>query len=292
MQLIDLETLVLAVQESSLSAAARRLFVSQPAVSARIRRLETAAGEPLLRRSGRGVRPTAAGAYLHERALPLLEQLRRLDQEIGERGEVRGRLALGATDLVAVHRLPAVIRKLRRRRPHLELAVRVEGTAALLRLLGEGEVEMVLATLPVSDERFESVALYRDPLVIVADPRHRLAARRKIVPPDLAAETWILHKPESITRQLVEGFFAGHGVALRVGMEISSPEAIKELVHARLGLGVLPACSVKRDLTAGRLASLGVRGFDLIRSTGLIVRRATPLSRAAGALRHQLVGTD
>ena len=288
MNLTELETFVRAVQEGSLSAAARKLHVSQPAVSTRLRKLEQSVGEPLLLRTGRGVTLTPAGSHLYARALPMLEELLRLGQEVTGDGPLRGRLQLAATDIVAVHHLPPVLRKLRRRHPRLELAVFVEGTSGLLDLLETGATEIAVGTLPVDPARFEARALFHDPLVVVGPPKHSLARARKVSPEDVAGETWILHKSTSVTRRLVEGFFGALGLSLRVEMEISSPEAIRELVRSGLGLSVLPEAAVRRDIGSGRLARIPVQGFVIDRSSGWIVRRARPLSSAATALRDLL----
>lgn len=288
MRLSDLETLAAAVREGSLSAAARRLFLTQPAVSARLKRLEREVGEPLLRRSGQGVAPTAAGRRLCERAETLLEEVRRLREEVAGDAPLTGPLAIGATDLVSIYHLPPILRRFRRCHPKCELALRVEGTAPLVALLGSGEVELALGTLPITDPEIEARPLFRDELVVVAPPGHPRAGRAGVRPEDLAAETWISHKPESVTRRLVEGFFATHGVRLRVAMEISSPEAIKKLVAARLGIAPLPWCAVRREVREGRLAVVRPRGFRLERHSGLLLRRGRPLGRAAAAFREIL----
>lgn len=281
MDWIDLETFVLAVQQGSLSEAARRLFVSQPAVSVRLRRLEAAVGEPLLHRSRKGVRPTAAGAHLFERARPLLESWRELGKELGSGAPLRGRLNLGCTDLVAVHHLPSVLRKVRRRHPELDVTVQVDGTAPLLAMLDSAEIELALATLPVPEDRYLSAAIFRDPLVVVCPPDHRLAGRKSVSPAAVASDSWILHKTSSLSRGLVDGFFSSLGMRLRIEMEISSPEAIRELVHAGLGLSVLPERTVKKDLAAGRMKKIVIHGFRIERSSGWVIRRDRPLSRAA-----------
>ena len=291
MELVDLETFVTAVREESLSAAARELFVSQPAVSVRIRRLERELGSPLFERSGRGVVPTPTGRRLYERTVPLLRQLRDLSQELDPEGPVRGRLDLGATDLVAIYHLPRVLRGLRRAHPDIELAMHVEGTVSLTRLLERGDVELAIGTLPVPAREMEETALFTDALVVVAGPDHPLAAKRRVAPRRLVDETWILHKPDSVTRQLVEEFFATHGAPLRIAMEISSPEAIKELVHARLGISALPECAVRREIAGGRLVKIPVGGFRLERTSGLLQLRGRALSRPGRALRELLVAS-
>jgi LysR family transcriptional regulator, low CO2-responsive transcriptional regulator len=136
--------------------------------------------------------------------------------------------------------------------------------------------------LPVGEPRIESVALFNDPLVVVAPTGHRLAGKR-LPPKAVATEPWISHKADSVTRRQIEGFFASHGLRLRVAMEISNPEAIVRLVEARLGLAALPLRAVRREVREGRLAILAVRGFRLERASGLIRRAGTNPGRAAEA---------
>ncbi|MFN8546905.1 MAG: LysR substrate-binding domain-containing protein [Candidatus Eisenbacteria bacterium] len=284
MRLSDLESFVQAVRAGSLSAAARRLFVTQPAISARLRRLEREVGERLLVRSGRGVHPTARGARLFARCGPLLEELKQLESELHAEERIGGRLAIGATDLVAIYHLPAALARLRRRFPALEVQVQVEGTAELIRSLEAGAIEFAIVTAPVSTAGLELSPLFEDPLVVVAAHGHPLAAKRRVTAELVAAQPWLNHKRESVTRLSLETFFAGHGVALRTEMEISSPEAIKALVKAGLGVAALPARAVARELREAQLELIQVVGFDLRRGSSLAVRRGAPLSRAARSL--------
>jgi DNA-binding transcriptional LysR family regulator len=288
MEWSDVETFVLAVEHGSLSEAARRLYVSQPAVSVRLRRLESAAGETLLHRSGRGVRPTPAGTHLYERARPLLDAWRQLSQELGQDTPLRGRLAIGCTDLVAAHHLPSALRRLRKRHGRLDVTVQVDGTAPLLALLDGAEVELAIATLPVTERRYRSAAVFHDPLVVVGPPRHRFSGPKVVRAAAVAEEPWILHKSHSVSRRLVDDFFAERGATLRTEMEISSPEAIRELVRAGLGLSVLPERMVRRDLGSRKISLIRVEGFPIERSSGWVVRTDRPLSRAARALQEIL----
>ncbi len=282
MRLSDLEALAAAVREGSVTAAGRRLFLTQPAVSARLRRLEREVGEPLLRRTAHGVKPTPAGLRLAEEAGRLLDGLRGLERSVGRAGPLAGTLTLGATDLVAIHYLPPILRRFRSRHPAVDLVLRVEGTQPLVALLTAGEIDLALGTLPVTDARIESLALFRDPLVVVAPPGHRLAGKR-LSARAVAAEPWISHKADSVTRRQIEEFFAANGLSLRVAMEISNPEAIARLVEARLGLAALPLRAVRREVREGRLAILPVRGFRLERTSGRLRRAGATPGRAAEA---------
>jgi LysR family transcriptional regulator, low CO2-responsive transcriptional regulator len=286
-RLSDLETLVITVREGSVTAAGRRLFLTQPAVSARLRRLERDAGEPLLRRTSRGVLATPAGERLVERASRLLAELQEIEHAAGGKAPLSGSLALGATDLVAIHHLPPVLRRFRRLHPDVDLVLRIEGTEPLVALLASNEIELALGTLPVAEPWVESWPLFRDPLVVVAPAGHPLAGKR-LRPDAVAREPWISHKADSVTRRQVEAFFASHGLRLRVAMEISNPEAIVRLVEARLGLAALPLRAVRREVREGKLAVLTVRGFRLERSSGLLLRRGASLSRAGSAFRALL----
>lgn len=290
MNLTDLETFVRAAQEGSLSAAARRLFISQPAVSARLRRLEQALGERLLERSGRGVRPTPVGSLLLARCHPLLQEVHRLEAEVRGEAPPGARLIIGATDLAAIYRLPRALASFRRRFPALEVQVQVEGSNALVHALEEGRIEFAIVTLPVASARVELTPLFEDPLRVVAAPGHPLAGRRSVAPKLVAAEAWLNHKRDSVTRRSLESFFASHDLALRTEMEISNPEAIKALVQARLGVAALPACAVEREVRQKLLVPIAVRGWNLSRVSGLAIRRGLVLSQAAEALIRLLRG--
>jgi molybdate transport repressor ModE-like protein len=277
-EIFSLRCLEAAARLGSLTAAARALGVSQPAVSVKIGALERRLGAPLLERRARGVSPTAAGEAVIERARRVLDEVRSLEGEL-DRGPLTGRLRIGSTDVVVLHRLPSILKQFRSRHPGVDLQLVIEGTPALTDAVRAREVEFALITLPIPNPPGPLRPLYRDPLVFVVAPSHPLAARRAVRLEEIAAEHLLAHKTGSITRGLIDGYFTARGLAPRIVMEVSSPEVIRRMAQSGLGVAVLPEVGVAEDLRRGRLKKVAVRGWDLERISGLLQPPAGPPSR-------------
>jgi DNA-binding transcriptional LysR family regulator len=294
---MDLQTIryFLAVaEEGSFGAAARRVGVSQPAISQGIARLEGEVGGRLFDRSARRAALTPEGELLLEPARRLRDDAESLGNLIDRsRGVVRGRLELGTTDAASIYVLPRVYRAFRRRYPDVELSVRVEGTRPLLRQLADRSIELGIVSLSVgdlsalpADSPWLADPLYREDLPFILSARHPLASRRRIELAELADTPFITFKEDSVTRRAVAALFAAAGMEPRVAMEISSPEAIKKLVEVGLGASVLPARSVAAEVRAGTLVTPTVRGARLDRVLGVVRDpRRSPSPAAAAFLR-------
>jgi DNA-binding transcriptional LysR family regulator len=272
------------VREGGFSAAARTLHLSQPSVSARVRCLEEEVGEKLVERRGGRARPTPAGEHL----LAVAENLSRAADDFG-RAAVdylalkRGRLDIGTTDTASIHVLPRAYRLFLERYPGVDLSVTVDGTASLLAALRAGRIELAVANLPAEGADLDTRVIDEERLLPVVARRHPLASRRRIRLEELADVPLITFKATSVTRREVDRAFAARGIAPRIAMEISSPEAIKKLVEVGLGFSVLPERSVRAEVRSGRLASPRLSGARLERRIGLIRLESRYLSPAAHA---------
>ncbi|MBZ0266713.1 LysR family transcriptional regulator, partial [bacterium] len=248
MELRAMRYFVAVADAGSFRGAAARSGVSQPAVSQAVAALEAELGERLFDRSGRGIALTPAGSALVDAARRVVNDFDALPAVLQARsGEVRGRLEIGTTDAASIYVLPKVYRAFGRRYPLVETSVRVEGTESLLRQLEAGEIEVAIVTVAAGaltvavPNGFTAEPLYREALQFIISGRHALAGRRRVTFAELAAVPLITFKEASITRQAIDARFLEDGVAPKVAMEMSSPEAIKKLVEVGLGASVLPA---------------------------------------------------
>jgi DNA-binding transcriptional LysR family regulator len=272
MELEPLRTYVKVVQTGSLSAAARAVARSQPAVTIQIQGLEREVGDQLLVRGARGVQPTAAGEILYTRAQSLLRQAEDLFEELRTVGSLQsGRLRLGATDVMALVYLPKVLQDFGRSYPGIQVTVEVEGSRELTRRVRKGDLDLALVTLPVAEADLEIRELHRERLCFVAAPGHRLG-RRRLSLAQIAREPMIHHKRDSVTRAEVTALFRIHGLEPRIAMEVSSPEAIKALVSLGLGIAPLAPSQVAQARREGKLVRLSVPEFRCWRRSGLIRR--------------------
>ncbi len=284
MNLEGLRTFVLAVELGSLTAAARAVGRTQPAVTVQIQNLEREAGDRLLVRGARGVRATRSGEILCGRARAILREAEDLIDELRAVGSLRrGRLRIGATDVMALYFLPRILMRFRRTYPGIQVTVAVEGSRALAQRVLSGELDLGLVTLPLEHPNLSVQECHRERVDFVAARDHALAGRRRLTLAELAAEPMIHHKADSVTREAVATVFRMQGLEPRVAMEVSSPEAIKELVAVGLGIAPLSRAQVRAEVERGRLVRLPAPGFICWRRSGVVRRRDAPPPRSVSA---------
>ncbi len=266
----------------SIVAAAREHFVTQPAVSLQLKKLEEEVGQRLLERRGRRLVPTEAGAVLVARAGEVVRSLELAESELRGLSELEaGTLRMGNTDAAGVYVLPDVYRAFHGRYPGVRIEIMVGDTHRLLDALAGRQIELATVTLPVAVPGVAVHPVYREELVVVARPDDALAARRRMGPEDLVGHGVITYPAGSNTRRMIDEVFAAHGATLRARMEISSPEAMRQFARAGLGASILPRPMVAADIGSGALKELAIPGLRFEREIGMVHRDADALSPAA-----------
>ena len=182
-----------------------------------------------------------------------------------------GRVRIGTGATACIHLLPPMLRDLRKRLPSLDIAVSTGNTADIVKLIEDHALDVGLVTMPARGPTLSITPVLDDEFVAIASPDAE-ALPARVTPAVLAARPLVLYEPAAQTRRIVDQWCARAGLALKPVMELGSVEAIKELVGAGLGYGVLPRMAVSNAKKRG----------------GLVVRSLTPrLSRKlALVLRH------
>jgi DNA-binding transcriptional LysR family regulator len=281
MELDRLRSFQVVCEEGSVSRAAVRLFRTQPAISMQLAALEAEAGARLLRRTGRGVTPTPEGRRLLAAAAELFRAHERL-REAWAGEDDGGDLRVAASDTVARHVLPPVLRALVRRRPAVRLQLVQSATPETLNRLRSGEVEVGFVLRPIADPRLahEPVLRYRH---VAVSARHTRGGG-PIDPAELARGPLVLLARGTQTRHLVDEAFRARGLSPDRVLEVSTVSLAKELVRCGLGTGIVPAYAVEpRD----RLRVRPIAGAS-VREIAVAWRRDLPLTRAAADLLEQV----
>lgn len=282
MELRQLKYFHAVVQLGSVGAAAKANFVTQPAVTLQIQKLEEEVGEKLLERCGRRVAPTQAGRLLAEHAEAILRRVDIAENALaGLRGLESGFLRMGNIDAASVYVLPGVYRSFHRKYPGVKIEIIVGDTARLLEALRRGEVELATTTLPIDAGGFAILPIYRDEMVLVAHPKHVLARRKRVTLGDVVEAGLITYPPTAVTRRLIDRVFAEHDVSLDATMEIASPDAIKRLTQAGLGASILPRPLVAAEVRRGALRVVQPRSIRFHRTIGMVYRYEDSLSPPA-----------
>jgi molybdate transport repressor ModE-like protein len=265
----QLEIFAAISQEGSITAAARRIGLSQAAASQALAELENQLQRRLFDRHGRRLVGNAAGRDLLPAAKRVLDQVR--DIETGE-GRQPARLNLFASLTAGNYMLPARIAAFARRHPAAEFRVKIGNTEhvveSLLRFESDaGWIEgladhPLLARFPWRDDR----------LAVIAKPGHRLAGKRAL-PAALEGERWVLREKGSGTREVFEEAIRGKFGLLRVPIELGGVGAIKRAVMAGAGLACISESAIEPELKSGQLRRVYTPWLDLRRPITVLVHR-------------------
>ncbi|MDX1803282.1 MAG: LysR family transcriptional regulator [Alcanivorax sp.] len=288
--MIDTPTLLafMAVAESgSFSAAAERLYITQPAISKRIALLEQQLEARLFDRVGRQIQLTEAGRALLPRARQVLMDVEDMARAIHDlSGEVAGKLRIGTSHHIGLHRLPPVLRQFSRDYPQVKLDIHFIDSEEAWEDVLHGELEMGVVTLPPQpDERLYSEMIWEDPLVFMCAPEHPLAKAGNITLETLTRHSAILPSPITFTRGIVERLFDEHNLKLDIAMSTNYLETIHMMVSIGLGWSVLPATMVDDSVI-----QLDVDVPLPRRQLGVVIHPGRSQSNAARAFLHALRG--
>lgn len=268
----------------SITSAANRLALTQPAVTLQLRNLQALAGLPLIQRTGSGMALTDVGQTvlaLAERVeLALLDCEQRLDMIAGRTG---GRVSIGAVS-TAKYFVPFVIAAFSQRYPKIDVILQIGNRQEIHAALRGYDLDIAIMGQPPADIEVELRPLGEHPHVIVASAAHPLAKRRTCYALDLADETFISRERGSGTRMLMERFFEQQSLKPKIALEADSNETIKQSVIAGLGIAFISQHTVSHELDEGRLVALRLDGLPVMRHWHAIRRSDKVLLPASQAM--------
>jgi DNA-binding transcriptional LysR family regulator len=271
MEIRQLKAFLAIAEAKTFTAGARRVNVTQAAISMQIRQLEDEVGLPLFTRTPRRVILTEAGEYLLTRARKILREHDAAVAEIAEvAGAEYGRLRIGtASGTFAMNQLPGIIQKLKERFPNSEITVTSGTSEKLVERIMHGELDTAFVSLPVDNLNISTESLFADEIVAIAHPKHSLAGSKYISAATLAGENLILGERGGNTRRMIDEFFNASNVRPNITMELSRQEAINRMVENDLGIGMAGAKSVTKEIRQGRLTSWMIEGAEIKWELGL-----------------------
>lgn len=272
-------------RRGSLSGAAQAIGIGQPSASQHLRLLETAAGQRLVERNGRGSRLTEAGRVLARHAAQALATLAAGEQELGAlAGLQTGTIRLGASTAPGAYVLPDSLGCFRRDYPSVDVEVEIAASGEILRRLLAGRVEMALVGVDEADDRIALDPFLSDEIIGVAKPGHIATKNGTLEPNELHELTLLCREPDSSSRARVERELSTIGVEPANVWELGSSEAVKRAVREGLGVGFLSRYAVAEEVERGELEAFRLRGRPPMDREFSIARLASrPLSPAETA---------
>jgi DNA-binding transcriptional LysR family regulator len=266
----------------SFTRAADSLHMTQPTVSQQLAMLEMHFGTPLIERGTRRLRLTPAGAAL----LPYAEKLLTLSQEAFEATRAAAGLAdrtlrLGVGHTLAIYLLPGLLSRYQAQYPGYPIRITAGNTEQLLASVASEAVELALVGSPAEHPELVVTPFMHDHLVVIVAPTDLWAQRVEVELEELRQRTLLIREPgsalhASVERLLGASFLSGNSV-----IQLGETEAIKRSVEAGLGVALIQGIAVEREVAAGNLYALRLRGGDDSRTYSVARRRDHPLSSAA-----------
>lgn len=272
-------------RRGSLSAAAQAVGIGQPSASQHLRTLETAAGQRLVERSGRGSRLTEGGRVLASHAAQALAALAAGEQELGAlAGLQAGTIRLGASTAPGSYLLPDTLGCFRRDYPGVDVEIEIAASGEILRRLLMGRVELAIVGVDRADERIALEPFLADEIVGVARPGLVETSDGRLAPRALTRATLLCREPDSSSRAYVEEELRTLGVQPSRVWELGSTEAVKRAAREGLGVAFLSAYAVAEEIERGELEVFRLRGRKPLARNFHIARLAgRPLSPAENA---------
>jgi LysR family hydrogen peroxide-inducible transcriptional activator len=286
LKLKDLRYLVAVADQRHFGRAAAQCFVSQPTLSAQLKKLEQRLGVQLIERAPNNVSLTAAGEQIVARARRILEAT---DEMVtlarSQRDPFAGRLRVALLPTIGPYLLPRVAPAVRKALPRLELHLYEYQTAPMLEKLHGGELDVGILALPVDTAGLEARELYREAFSVALPERHPLAAQQSVRVADLKGEKLLLLEEGHCLRDQALEVCSRVGVRDSQDFRATSLETLRQMVASGAGITLLPEL-------AGRGAYRNARGMVLrpfakpapARRVGALWRKSSARRAAIDAL--------
>jgi len=271
MEIKQLRAFVAIAEEKTFTAGAKRVNVTQAAVSMQIRHLEDQVGLPLFTRTPRRVILTQAGELLLERARRILREHDSALEELAEvAGAEHGRLRIGsASAMFATAQLPSILEKLKNKYPSADISVSSGTSKKLVELIMQGDVDIAFVSLPIEAKGIQTELLFSDEVVAIAPSGHPKAKTKFVSAETLASEDLILGERGGNTRRMIDDFFEAANVKPNVVMELSRQEAINKMVESELGVGIAGAKNSAAEAAEGKIVQWWIEGAEIKWNLGL-----------------------
>ena len=277
--MLNLDTMQLfcdLVETASFSRAAEKNFVTQSAVSQRLRALERQIGQTLIERGqGRGAaRPSPAGRLLYDGAKGLLREAGALEEHLrGISDEVAGTVRVATVYSVGLHALPPHLKPFLAAHPRVNVHLEYKQTGEVYKDVIAGNVDIGIVACPAPRRGMEIVPFEEEEMVLICAPEHPLAGTDSVRLAQLEGAAFIGFADDIPTRRLVDEKLRAAGVRVRLSATFDNIETIKNLVEIGSGVGIVPADAVRQEERAGTLVAVPFAPPDAFRRpTGLLLR--------------------
>jgi DNA-binding transcriptional LysR family regulator len=268
----------------SFTAAAKDLFITQPAVTAQIKAFEEYCELELFKKRGRSICMTDEGKALYENVRPIFEQEKKVETLISDlRGLKRGVLRLGTSKTYARYIMPFLMRDFHAKYRHIEIHLDEGSSTDMIKSLPELKNEVAIIAKVVDEPDVEFIPFSEEELILLLSPEHPLLRKKSVTFEEISKEPIIMKDIGSKTRKVVNELYERHACVPNILMETANADFIKQFVERGEGISFLVRGAVDAELKQERLATRPIIGETVTIDVSIAYLKNQPLSPAARA---------
>lgn len=275
--LTQLKTFIAVVEEGSISSAAEKISITQPAVSLHIQGLEDYMGTGILSRRGRGLELNAAGKALYEKAKEIISYMENAENQIfSSINDVKKDISIGAGPIMSDYVLPHVIAYFKKDHPQVEVGIEPSETSLIIKGVLDHTFDLGFIGAPVKNDKIEMEEWVEEELLLIAPPGHPFAKRKSILCKELEGQNFILRKQITGIRMFLENKLREAGMGeplLSPAFEVPSTASILTSVEAGLGISFVSRWVGKQAIELGTVVHVPIEDVSLVRNLFIINRK-------------------
>jgi DNA-binding transcriptional LysR family regulator len=253
----QLKIFYFAAKYGNLSLAAEALYITQPAVTKGIQRLQEYYGVKFVNRFGKKLALTDAGEILYDIAEKIFEMESKAEESISDfQQQKRGHIRIHSSESFGAYYLPSIINRFSKANPHIRISVNILPTEQVVENSISLNNDLGFISSPVEHNKVTVREVLEDRLVIVAPPDHPLTRKGSLKPRDLKGQSMIMHEKGSATRIFVDDFIRKNDISITIPLELSSNMAIKKAVQERIGIAMISRKIVSEEIQRGELKAI------------------------------------
>jgi LysR family transcriptional regulator, transcriptional activator of the cysJI operon len=273
------------VETSSFSKAANLNAITQSAVSQQIHALEKKLKVSLIERGKKIFSVTLEGRAFLQASKEILRAYDSLSDRLQElQTTVAGELNIATVYSIGLHELPRYLKLFRNAYPAVEVTVEYLRSAQVYQRVAEGAAHIGLVAFPTRRKGVTVESYWRDKLVLICPPTHRLAKLRSVPIGALESERFISFAFDQPTRKAIDRIFKVNKVSIRRTMEFDNIETLKRAVEIEHGIAIVPSATVEEQCKIGSVVAVEIEAADMWRPIGLVQRRSRSQTAASRAL--------
>lgn len=267
----------------SITKAAEALFLTQPAVSIQLKKLQEEFEVPLTEVIGRKLYITEFGQQIRELALDILDKADLIEAATDQyKGMLTGHIKIASAS-TGKYVIPYFLTDFMRKFPGVTISIDVTNKTKVVENLQENSIDFAMVSIMPQNIALECIPLIRNELHLVVGTGY-LDLPKRMLPAKLGEHTLIFRENGSATRAAMKTYLNQHQVQVKRSMELVSNEAVKQAVRAGLGLSIMPLIGIRSELTLEKMKIIPIKGLPILTQWNLAYGKGKKLSPAASTL--------